>query len=228
MNKHWEKELMRRLKTLYSMAKQDGRMFPEHDLNHALRVKNLCLWIARKENLHLNKEILIAAALLHDVGYILDDSLKHVESSMLLAKSLLPKVKFDRNKIPTVVVCIKNHDTVPGRLGWRQRVPLECKILRDSDAIESLGYLGLVRYASWGGRHQMPIYSQTLQKWDNKNNLFPNLDLIKNIKIRTTELVMRCHTKTAMAIMQKRVKIMQIFLPELEKEINFAENLGGE
>lgn len=228
MSNKWEKELIRRLKTLYFMAKQDGRMFPEHDLNHAQRVKNLCFFINEKDSLNLDKEILTASALLHDIGYISDDSPEHVKSSIQIAQGLLPKIQFPRNKIASVIVCIKNHDTVPGRLGWKQGVPMECKILRDSDAIESLGCLGIIRYASWGGRHQMPIYNQKSQELvDDKNSVFPNIDLMKNIKIRTAELITRCHTKTAMEIMKKRLEKMQKFISEIEKEINFAKDLGG-
>ena len=94
MKNDWKEELMKRLELLYSSAKQSNRMFPEHDLNHALRVKNLCLWINKKDVLNLDKDILIAAALLHDIGYISDDSPKHVESSIQFAKALLPKIKF--------------------------------------------------------------------------------------------------------------------------------------
>lgn len=226
MSNKWEKELMRRLKTLYFIAKQNGRMFPEHDLNHAQRVKNLCFFIDEKDSLNLDKEILIASAFLHDIGYILDDSPEHVKSSIRFAKTLLLKIKFPKNKIASVIVCIKNHDAVPGRLGWKEEVPMECSVLRDADAIESIGCLGIIRYASWGGRHQMPIYNQT-QLVDDKNNIFPNIDLMKNIKIRTPELIMRCCTKTGMIIIQKRLKEMQKFISEIEKEINFAENLGG-
>lgn len=222
MSKNWEKELTQRLKLLYFSAEQNNRMFPEHDLGHARRVKNLCLLINKNDSLHLDEEILVAAALLHDIGYIADDNAEHVKSSIQLAQGLLPKIKFPKNKIYHVIICIKNHDNVPGRSGWKKKVPIECKILRDADAIESLGCLGIIRYATWGGRHQMPIYNQS-QKLDNKKNLFPQIDLIKNIKIRTAELLTRCHTKTGMKIMQKRLKIMQKFIYEIEKEINFAE-----
>ena len=226
MKNDWKEELMKRLELLYSSAKQSNRMFPEHDLNHALRVKNLCLWINKKDALNLDKDILIAAALLHDIGYISDDSPKHVESSIQFAKALLPKIKFERDKIPAVIMCIKNHDTVPGRQGWKQKTTMECRVLRDADAIESIGCLGIIRYASWGGRHGMPFIIQ-YKKLDDKNKLFPNIDLMKNIKIRTLELIARCYTKTAMEIIQERLETMQKFILEIEKEISFAKNLGG-
>jgi len=226
MNKNWEKELMPRLRILYFMAKQGDRMFPEHDLNHAQRVKNLCLFINEADSLNLDEEILTAAAFLHDIGYISDDSPKHVESSIQIAQELLPAIQFPRNKISPVITCIKNHDTVQERSGWKKEVSIECKVLRDADAIESVGALGIIRYASWGGRHQMPFYNQS-KKLDNKSRLFPNIDLMENIKIRTRELISRCYTKTGMAIMRERIKIMQKFISEIEKEINFAENLGG-
>jgi len=228
MNNDWEKELILRLETFYAIAEQKGTICQEHDLKHALRVKNLCLFIEKRDHLNLDKEILIAAALLHDLGYLLNDSPEHVKSSIQFARVLLPEVKFKKAKIPAVIACIKNHDNVPGRIGWKEQVRIECKILRDADAIESLGCLGIIRYAEWGGRHQTPIYNQRSQKLDNKKNLFPNIDLMKNIKIRTPELIMRCCTKTGMGIMQKRLKIMQKFISEIEKEISFAENLGGE
>ena len=229
MNNNWEKELMQRLQVLYFSARQNNRMFPEHDLSHALRVRNLCLYINKKDALYSDKEILITAAMLHDLGYISDDSVGHIKSSMHFAKGLLPRINFPKEKIASVIFCIKNHDTVPGRLGWKEKVPIECKILRDADAIESLGCLGIIRYASWGGRHQMPIYNQKSQELvDDKNRIFPNINLIENIRIRTKELMNRCYTKTGMEIMQKKLEIMQKFISEIEKEINFAKNLGGE
>jgi len=163
---------------------------------------------------------------LHDLGYISDDSPKHAKSSIQFANTLLPSVKFPRNKSISVIACIKNHDFVPGRKGWTKKVPMECHILRDADAIESLGCLGMIRYASWGGRNQMPFIVQ-YKKSDDKSNAFPQIDLIKNIKIRSAELIMRCYTKTGMRIMQERLKIMQKFILEIEKELNFAKNLGG-
>jgi len=222
-----ENELMKRLELLYISAERNMRMFPEHDLSHAIRVKNLCLYINKKDSLRLDKDILIAVAMLHDLGYISDDSPNHAESSIQFAKALLPKVKFPRHKITSVVACIKHHDFVPGREGWTEKVPMECHVLRDADAIESLGCLGLIRYASWGGRNQMPFIIQ-YKKSDDKSNAFPQIDLIKNIKIRSAELIMRGYTKTGMKIMQERLKIMQKFILEIEKEINFAKNLGGE
>jgi len=229
MNDNWEKELMQRLRVLYFSAKESNRMFPEHDLNHALRVKSLCLYINKKDSLNLDKHILISASLLHDLGYISDDTPGHIKSSIQFSKILLPKVKFPKDKIASVIMCIENHDTVPGRLGWKKEVSMECNVLRDADAIESLGCLGIIRYFMWGGRHQTPIYNQKPEKLiDNKRNIFPNLDIINNIKIRTPELITRCCTKTGRKIMQKRLKIMQKFISEIEKEISFAENLGGE
>jgi len=227
MKNDWKKELMKRLELLYISAERNMRMFPEHDLNHAIRVMNLCLYINKKDSLYLDKDILIAAAMLHDVGYISDDSPKHAESSIQFAKVLLPEVKFPRHKITPVILCIKHHDFVPGRKGWEQKVPMECHILRDADAIESFGCLGLIRYASWGGRNQMPFIIQ-YKKSDDKSNAFPQIDLIKNINIRSAELIMRCYTKTGMKIIRERFKIMQKFILEIEKEINFAKNLGGE
>ena len=225
MNYNWEKELVARMQKIYLLKKQDGTVFPEHDLSHALRVKNLCLWIVKREHLHLDKEILVASALLHDIGYTLDDSPEHTEASAQLANMWLSKVRFQKNKITSVVVCIKNHDTVPGRLGWKEEVPIECKVLRDADSIESFGCLGVIRFAMWSGRNKTPIYNQKLN--DNKNGVFPNINLIKNIEIRTAELMTRCYTETAKRLLEQRLKNMQMFVSEIKKEINFAENLGG-
>ena len=219
---NWEKELIERMTKLYFTEEQSGRMLPEHDLNHAIRVKNLCTWLTKKESLTLNQDALIASALLHDIGYISNDSIEHINSSIRFSKELLPEVKFKKEKIPLVLECIKNHDCVPGRVGWKNKVPIECKILRDADAIESLGYLGIIRFAMWGGRNQTPIYSK-LQKTDNKKRLFPNIDLLKNIEIRSEELIIRCFTKTALRIMTERIKIMKTIVSGIKEEINFAE-----
>lgn len=222
MNNNWEKELIEKIRKFYFVEEQLGQMLPEHDLNHALRVRNLCLWLAEEESLVLNQDVLIAAALLHDIGYISDDSSEHINSSIQFSKELLPKVNFKKEKIPLVIECIKNHDSVPGRLGWKEKVSIECKILRDADAIESLGCLGIIRFAMWGGRNQTPIYSQS-QKLDDKKRLFPNIDLLRNIEIRSEELMARCFTKTALEAIKERIEIMKIIINRTKQEIKFAE-----
>lgn len=222
MNNHWEEKLIKQMRKFYLIEEQLGKMLPEHDLNHAIRVRNLCLWLVEKESLTLNQDALIAAALLHDIGYILDDSSEHISSSVRFSKELLPKVNFKKEKISLVIECIKNHDSVPGRLGWKEKVPIECKILRDADAIESVGYLGIIRSAMWGGRKQIPIYTKS-KKVDNKQSLFPNIDLLENIEIRSKELMARCFTKTAFKIMKERIGIMETIINGTKQEIEFAE-----
>jgi uncharacterized protein len=111
-----------------------------HKLDHLERVWSRCLKLGMKLNADL--EVLVAAAFLHDLGrhYGLD---VHGEKSALLARPILEKIKFPKEKTKKVLDCISLHDhnTPKGK-----RKLVEAQILYDADKLDAFGAVGVVRW----------------------------------------------------------------------------------
>jgi len=225
----WQKKLLGELKTLYEIMCESKRhqFFPEHWLDHNVRVEKLALWLVKQDELEskLDSETLIATALLHDVGYLWADGSGHIQHSIKLAEKILPQVGFPKHKIKKVLECILYHDTVPGRPGWKNDLPIECKIVGDADAIESSGCLGILRFTSWSGRNGVPLWIPKGK--DVKTSIFPEIGIINNIEIRLPELINRCFSPTARKLIEERWIDMKKFIEGFKREIQFVENLQG-
>jgi len=222
---NWEDMLILRLRTFYEEAQSNANYLPEHWFDHALRVEKLALWLIKEEILEklVDSDIVIATALLHDSGYLLSDGHGHIKNSCKLARLLLPQSSFPSTKLSKTIKCIRYHDTVPNRPGWKDNVPIECKIVRDADAIESSGCLGILRFAYWSGRNRTPLWIPNGE--DSKSSVFPEIGVINNIEIRLPELIDRCFSSTAREVIQQRWKVMQKFIEGFKQEIQFIQNI---
>src|SRR4030042_3060121 len=83
-----------------------------HNMDHVMRVYNLCLHLAENENIDL--DVLKAAALLHDIARIKedDDSTGKTDHAILSAEmsiSILKKLDFSSKKINHIKDCIVSH-----------------------------------------------------------------------------------------------------------------------
>jgi uncharacterized protein len=82
-----------------------------HDLDHSMRVRNVCLHIGQKENADL--EVLEIAALLHDIArHIQDEShgkICHAEKGAEIAKEILANYDIPEAKVNAILHCIATH-----------------------------------------------------------------------------------------------------------------------
>jgi len=114
-----------------------------HKLDHLERVWSRCLKLGMKLNADLN--VLIAAAFLHDLGrhYNLD---VHGEKSAMLARPILEKIKFPKEKIGKILDCIRFHDHSTPK---SKRELIEAQILYDSDKLDAFGAAGVARWITY-------------------------------------------------------------------------------
>ncbi len=136
----WEKWYPVLLGEMEKQMKISPQISPVHKTDHILRVwtksKILC------EKLKGDMEVMVAAVLLHDLGrhYGLEI---HGDKSVELAKPILEKHEFPKEKIPQVLEAIGQHDyTFPAE----KRKLLEAKILYDVDKMDALGIIGVYRH----------------------------------------------------------------------------------
>ena len=134
-----------------------------HDYFHTLRVVKLAKQIAQEEN--ANQEIVVLAALLHDV-----DDIKvspNTNKNKDNARRFLKENHVDEDTINLICEIIseisyKGVDTVPGKT-------LEAKIVQDADRLDALGAIGIARAFAYGGNHNRMMYDPDIEPHLNMN-----------------------------------------------------------
>lgn len=88
-----------------------NREYCRHDLQHFLDVARACWIWALEEHLPLEKEVVYAAALLHDIGKGLqyEKGIAHDVASVDLAKVILPDCGFAESECELILEAIAAH-----------------------------------------------------------------------------------------------------------------------
>jgi len=202
---------------------------PGHNIDHVMRVYNICLTLAKGEK--IDKEVLEAATLLHDIGGLREMGDKtgktdHAVESSKMAKLLLKKLEFSEEKIKHIQACIVSHrfknDHKPETL--------EAKLLFDADKLDALGAIGIARSFVWVGKNKAHIYKKVsdLNEYA-KENLSGKIDGIIQDKSKHSpqieyetkikNIIKKLNTKKAKKIAKKRLEFYANFLRRLEKEV---------
>lgn len=90
---------------------EQERKYCKHDLSHLLDVARLTCLMSEEQNVCLSKELVYAAALLHDLGRVMEyqDGIGHEEASVLLAREILPQCYFQEREIDVICDAIAGH-----------------------------------------------------------------------------------------------------------------------
>lgn len=100
------KENLERLQIL-----EKDRIFCNHTMEHFLDTARLAYIRALEEQLDLPRELIYAAALLHDIGRTRQytENIPHHEAGAELAGSILPDCGFDEAETAQICEAIRNH-----------------------------------------------------------------------------------------------------------------------
>jgi uncharacterized protein len=201
----------------------------EHKMDHVMRVYNMCLLLAKNEDVDL--DILKAAALLHDIARSKEDEDKtgKVDHALLgaeMAESILKDLDFPREKIQSVKDCIASHRY----RNDHEPKTMEAKILFDADKLDTIGAIGVARSFVWIGKNNANIYSDEDSKKYVKENLEGGklngkiIDKTKHspqieFETKTKFLKEKLYTGKGKKICEERIEYVEKFLDRLEKEI---------
>jgi len=203
---------------------------PGHNIDHVLRVYNLCLNLSKGQD--IDSEVLEAATFLHDIGgarEAKDNSGKtdHAIESSKMAKPILKKLGFSGKKIEHIQNCIISHRYKNNH----EPKTLEAKLLFDADKLDALGAIGLARHFVWVGKNNANIYRK-VKKIDNyiKENITGGsidgriMDKSKHspqieYEIKIKYIIDKLYTSKAKKIAKERLKFFKNFLARLEEEI---------
>ena len=203
-----------------------------HNMDHIMRVYNLAMKIAEKEK--VDKEVIQAAVLLHDIGGPKERNdptgkIDHAVESAKLAKPFLQQIGFSEEKIEHILDSILSHRY---RNKYQPKTK-EAKIVFDADKLDATGAIGIARGLVWVGKHNAHIYRKADIKKYSKENLGGKINgrirdktkhsLHLNWETKDKYILKYLYTKKAKEIACKRMKFVKNFLNKLEKEVKGKE-----
>lgn len=120
INKILKNELFK--KTLRNIMKaEETRIYCGHDIGHLFDTARICYILNLEQKTGFNKEIIYAAALLHDIGRYeeYENNIPHNEASAEIAEIILNESEFSVNEINIIKKAILYHrkDTEETSLG---------------------------------------------------------------------------------------------------------------
>ena len=184
---------------------------PGHDWTHVNRVRNMAVYLGKKEKANLF--IVELASILHDVAdhkfYGGDDKI-----GSKTAGQWLNKLKIDKEIIEHVCYIINEVSFKGAGVKYSMKT-IEGKVVQDADKLDAIGAIGVARTFSYGGHFNVPMYvpskkpvfhtSFAQYKKNSEstiNHFYEKLLLLKD----------RMHTKSAKKIAIERHKFMELYL----------------
>ena len=192
---------------------------PAHDFQHLLRVYRNAEMICKKEQEGADSDIVLAAALLHDLVVYPKGSSKTLDSaddSAEIAEKILSECSFyPAEKIKKVAYAIRIHSYS------KKATPatLEGKILQDADRLDAIGAIGIARTFSVGGSENRSLYNPADPFYETDRELNDTKWTLDHVKKKLLILKNSMHTKTAKEIAEERTAFIELFLNQLRKEI---------
>lgn len=158
----------------------ENRQRVQFKKEHTLRVRNLCIDIAKNLNMS-EKEIELAGliGLLHDVGRFEQDKIKddfsdlngfdHAEygADMLFKKNMIKNHWQDEDSYSIIEFAIRNHNKYSLPIINNKSAMIMTKIIRDADKIDIIYHLGVLGHYDKKGDNS-DISSSVLNSFKNK------------------------------------------------------------
>lgn len=187
-----------------------------HDFSHSQRVLTNALRISEREG--GDREVLIAAAYLHDISNLPKnhpESRMSSEHSAKRASEILRQLGFAEEKLLLVQDAILCHSYSRGL----NPSTLEGRIFQDADRLDALGAIGIARTFAVGGATQRPMLAQHdpfLKQGRTPDDRDNTLD---HFWCKLFKLEEKMQTPTGRELARQRVERMRRFVSDLEDEV---------
>lgn len=194
---------------------------PAHDRFHANRVRNLSVRLANEWERTVDRDVLSAAAWLHDIGRPLEragEIENHGEWAAEEAENLLENETVATDRVDAVGHCIRTHSI-------RSRSPdpksPEAKLLFDADKIDATGAVGIARMAcivgersGRAGEKYAAIGNSAVPGVDTSD--VPDISLIRDW---AKERLARVYTPPGRQVGESRWSFVEEFFAQFDREI---------
>ena len=189
---------------------------PAHGWEHIKRVYRLALYVAEQEN--ADAFIVGMAALMHDIGHLsTDKSLHHADLSMAMANELLLAYDVSYDTREAILHAIVAHSF---SLGIEVRT-LEAKVMRDADRLDSLGAIGILRWAITGavrrtGETQTYHPDDPFAEW---HTLDDRRYMLDHFYTKLLKLDGTMATQAGRTLAEQRTAFMLTYMKEFRREL---------
>lgn len=165
---------------------------------HIMRVYRWAIKLQAKVGGDL--EIISLAALFHDVGW--EDGRPHGDVSAEIAVEYLVEEGYDDKKIGRVAEIIRIHSDKD----MTEPLSIECQVVMDADLLDEVGAISVLWDAMATAEHDNASYKMAYNRIQRYYQI--NLPKIKRAK-----------TAVARSEYEKRMKLIRMYLDQLEKEL---------
>lgn len=210
------------MRNLFAKIKKEAQRYfknarGSHDWSHIERVYNLAIKIGKKEKADL--EILKLAAILHDIGRKHQDEVNgkidHAEIGAELARKILEKFNFKKEKIEKIIHCIETNRF----RGNKKPESKEAKILFDADKLDAIGATGIGRAFLFAGEVGAKLHNKDVDI--EKTKAYSKEDTAyREFMVKLRKIKERMFTKEGKRIARERHKFMVNFFNRLNKEVD--------
>lgn len=145
-------------------------------------------------------EIIALAALLHDVGW--EEGREHGEVGAEIAVEYLDSIGLDSEKISRIGEIIRIHDDKD----TEAELSLECKVVMDADLLDEVGAISV-------------LWDSMATACEEDANYRKAYNRIKSFYKGNRPKIRRCKTEVARLEFGRRLKLLEDFLNQLEKEL---------
>lgn len=184
---------------IYAYVKNAFSASGSHGFDHVMRVTRLCEIIGREED--VNMDILIPAALFHDIARPLEEKngTPHEEKGAKIAELFLTAIHYDGALIPQITHAISTHRYRSDK----KPETIEAKVLSDADKLDAMGATGIARTFMRAGEHNGEMQ-----------------DALFHIHDKLLKLNNHMYTKTSVDLAQGRHDVLVYFVRNLEEELS--------
>ena len=187
-----------------------------HGWEHVQRVYRLALHIAQQEG--ADPFIVGVAALLHDLGRLTHDETRHhADLSVIHARDLLTRYQVPPDKQEAILHAIDAHSFSKGL----QPRTLEARIVRDADRLDSLGAIGILRWAITGTQRGTPE-TRSYHPDDPFAEWHPLDDrryMLDHFYSKLLKLSGTMSTQTGRKLAERRTRFIRTYLDEFKDEL---------
>jgi len=188
-----KQELIKKAWSIAHAFLKDGN----HDINHIRRVLNnaITIWETEGGNIFAIK----LACILHDIGRPIErlTGEDHAKISAQIAKRLLTLWNVEEEIQKIVYDAIYNHRFS----NKREPKTIEGKILSDADKIDAIGAIGIAR-----------VFKHNCTR--------PIEEDLQHFYEKILKLPKHMYTETGYKLATKRIKLVKLFIKQLEEEID--------
>ena len=187
-----------------------------HGWEHVQRVYRLALHIAQQEG--ADRFIVGVAALLHDLGRLTHDETRHhADLSVIHARELLTRHQVPPDKQEAILHAIDAHSFSKGL----QPRTLEARIVRDADRLDSLGAIGILRWAITGTQRGTPETrsyhpDDPFAEWHPLDDRRYMLDHFYSKLLKLSDTM---STQTGRKLAERRTRFIRTYLDEFKDEL---------